>query len=144
MITRVKDFLRPYISYIPRRVDGPSWRQSFRVLGRYGCRPNTVFDVGVAYAAATVPHARNQVQLQKAIGEQLAERLVVPMLAAAALVIGVLNRFEVWAPDRWDAFVADSERLLEDATLDVQWPLPPAASPEPQSPRHPQEKPKRM
>ena len=49
MITRVKDFLRPYISYIPRRVDGPSWRQSFRVLGRYGCRPNTVFDVGVAY-----------------------------------------------------------------------------------------------
>ena len=61
-----------------------------------------------------------------------------------ALVIGVLNRFEVWAPDRWDAFVVDSERLLEDATLDVQWPLPPAAPPEPRPPGHAQEKPKRM
>ena len=61
-----------------------------------------------------------------------------------ALVIGVLNRFEVWAPDRWDAFVADSERLLEDATLDVQWPLPPAAPAEGRAPGHPQEKPKRL
>ncbi len=61
-----------------------------------------------------------------------------------ALVIGVLNRFEVWAPDRWDAFLADSERLLEDATLDVQWPLPPAAPEAPSLPGHPQEKPKRL
>lgn len=60
-----------------------------------------------------------------------------------ALVIGVLNRFEVWAPDRWDAFVADSERLLEDATLDVQWPLPPSAPPEASAPGHPQEKARR-
>ena len=60
-----------------------------------------------------------------------------------ALVIGVLNRFEVWAPDRWESFVADSERLLEDATLDVQWPLPPAPA-EPRAASHPQEKPKRM
>jgi len=50
----------------------------------------------------------------------------------------------VWAPDRWDAFVADSERLLEDATLDVQWPLPPAAPAEGRAPGHPQEKPKRL
>jgi MraZ protein len=60
-----------------------------------------------------------------------------------ALVIGVLNRFEVWAPDRWEAFVADSERLLEDATLDVQWPLPPSPPPEPSTPGHPQEKARR-
>ena len=26
-----------------------SWPQSFRVLDRYGFRPNTVFDIGVAY-----------------------------------------------------------------------------------------------
>lgn len=60
-----------------------------------------------------------------------------------ALVIGVLNRFEVWAPDRWEAFVADSERLLEDATLDVQWPLPPSAPGERPAAGHPQEKARR-
>jgi len=49
MLTELKDFLRPYISYMPRHVDVPSWRQSFRVLQHYGCRPNTVFDIGVAY-----------------------------------------------------------------------------------------------
>jgi MraZ protein len=65
-------------------------------------------------------------------------------LEREALVIGVLNRFEVWAPERWDAFVADSERLLEDATLDVQWPLPPAAPGDPRPSGLPQEKPKRM
>jgi MraZ protein len=61
-----------------------------------------------------------------------------------ALVIGVLNRFEVWAPERWDAFVAESERLLEDATLEVHWPLPPAPSGDAPAAAHPQEKPKRM
>jgi MraZ protein len=60
-----------------------------------------------------------------------------------ALVIGVLSRFEVWAPDRWDSFVADSERLLEDATLDVQWPLPPPAFGERPTPGNPQEKARR-
>src|SRR5258708_14634465 len=48
-VSRLKDFLRPYISYIPRRTAAPSWQQSFRVLERYGFRPNTVFDIGVAY-----------------------------------------------------------------------------------------------
>jgi len=47
-------------------------------------------------------------------------------LAREATVVGVLNRFEVWAPTAWDAFVRESERLLEDASLDVQWPLPPS------------------
>jgi MraZ protein len=46
-----------------------------------------------------------------------------------ATVIGVLNRFEVWSPDAWSGFVRDSERLLDDVSLDVQWPLPPAVAP---------------
>jgi transcriptional regulator MraZ len=64
-------------------------------------------------------------------------------LEREALVIGVLTRFEVWAPERWEAFVAESEQILEDATLDVQWPLVPPAG-DPPARRHPQEKPKRM
>lgn len=48
-------------------------------------------------------------------------------LARDAVVVGVLNRFEVWAPDSWDSFLRESERLLDDASLDVQWPLPPPA-----------------
>jgi MraZ protein len=60
-----------------------------------------------------------------------------------ALVIGVLNRFELWAPDRWDAFVNESERLLEDATLDVPWPTSPSPSREAVRQNDPQEKPKR-
>ena len=47
-------------------------------------------------------------------------------LARDAVVIGVLNRFEVWAPEAWEGFVRESERLLDDASLDIQWPLPPA------------------
>ena len=34
---------------LPRRATAPSWRQSFRLLDRYGFRPNMVFDIGVAY-----------------------------------------------------------------------------------------------
>ncbi len=69
-------------------------------------------------------------------------------LALDVVVVGVLNRFEVWAPDAWDAFVRESERLLEDVTLDVQWPLPPQApsaeaSRAPSRPALPQPKPKR-
>jgi MraZ protein len=46
-----------------------------------------------------------------------------------AAVIGVLNRFEVWSPGAWSDFVRDSERLLDDVSLDIQWPLAPAPSP---------------
>jgi transcriptional regulator MraZ len=46
-------------------------------------------------------------------------------LTRDAVVIGVLNRFEVWAPETWDGFVRESERLLDDVSLDIQWPLPP-------------------
>jgi len=58
--------------------------------------------------------------------------LLPPALRAAAglgrdaVVVGVLNRFEVWSPEAWESFVRDSERLLDDVSLDIQWPLPPA------------------
>jgi len=47
-------------------------------------------------------------------------------LGREAVVVGVLNRIEIWAPETWDAFLRDSERLLDDVSLDVQWPVPPA------------------
>jgi MraZ protein len=67
-------------------------------------------------------------------------------LGPQAIVVGVLNRFEVWAPDAWDSFLRESERLLEDASLDVQWPVPPAPAPPSEGPpptAHPQRKPSR-
>ena len=78
--------------------------------------------------------------------------LLPPALRAAAglerdaVVIGVLNRFEVCAPEPWADFVRDSERLLEDVSLEVQLappPAPPAGVPGPpsrrrSSPRDPQ------
>jgi transcriptional regulator MraZ len=67
-------------------------------------------------------------------------------LRQEAVIIGVLNRFEVWSPERWSGFVEASERVLEDAALDVQWPLPPADPTPPTGVprrRHPQEKPSR-
>jgi MraZ protein len=51
-------------------------------------------------------------------------------LAREATVIGVLNRFEVWAPERWAAFLEGSERLLEDASLGVEWPSGPTPRPQ--------------
>jgi len=62
--------------------------------------------------------------------------LLPPALRAAsglgreATVVGVLNRFEVWAPDRWATFLEGSERLLEDVSLGVDWPLPPPPRPQ--------------
>ena len=69
-------------------------------------------------------------------------------LGREAVVVGVLNRIEVWSPEAWDGFLADAERLLDDAALDVQWPPTPAIgdpapSPGPSEPRRPQAKPKR-
>lgn len=48
-------------------------------------------------------------------------------LGAEAVVVGVLNRLEVWSPDAWQAFLHESERILEDVSLDVQWPPAPVA-----------------
>ena len=64
-------------------------------------------------------------------------------LAANVVVVGVLNRFEIWSPEAWSGFLADSERLLDDVSLDLQWPVP-ATPPSPLSgPPRPQAKPKR-
>jgi MraZ protein len=67
-------------------------------------------------------------------------------LGREAVVAGVLNRFEIWEPETWAGFLAESERVLEDMSLDVQWPLPPApGGPPPASRRgpRPQGKPNR-
>jgi MraZ protein len=65
-------------------------------------------------------------------------------LGREALLIGVLNRFEIWSPEAWDGFVRESERFLDDVTLDLQWPLPPQPPSEPPSaPPLPQAKPRR-
>ena len=75
-------------------------------------------------------------------------------LATAVVIVGVLNRFEIWAPEAWSSFLADSERLLDDVSMDLQWPLPattpalvkervPEARPSPSKLPRPQAKPKR-
>jgi MraZ protein len=57
-------------------------------------------------------------------------------LTRDAVVVGVLNRFEVWPPESWEAFVRESERLLDDISLDIQWPLPPTTTSDTASPPH--------
>ena len=69
-------------------------------------------------------------------------------LGQEAVVVGVLNRIELWAPAAWEGFLSEAERLLDDASLDVAWPpgAPPgvAGPPPGSSPgRRPQAKPKR-
>jgi MraZ protein len=51
-------------------------------------------------------------------------------IKAEVVVIGVLDRFEVWSPDRWDGFLRESEKLLDDMGSDVSWfaPLPSPAA----------------
>jgi MraZ protein len=73
-------------------------------------------------------------------------------LAGEVMAVGVLDRFELWPPEAWDDFLRDSERLLDDVALTVQWPgvpglAPSGPLPEPSAParpaRRPQEKPSR-
>jgi MraZ protein len=73
-------------------------------------------------------------------------------LARETVIVGVVDRFELWAPERWDDFLRDSERLLDDVALTVQWPAPSAAGAPlasahaggpPSAGRRPQEKPNR-
>lgn len=47
-------------------------------------------------------------------------------LATDVTVVGVLNRFEIWAPGAWSAFLRDSETLLDDTTLGTLWSPPPS------------------
>jgi MraZ protein len=80
--------------------------------------------------------------------------LPAPLRASAqlrqeAVVVGVLTRFEIWSPENWTSFVEESERLLEDVALDVQWPPPlgpgggPPATAAPSGRPRPQAKPNR-
>ncbi|HET8645097.1 MAG TPA: division/cell wall cluster transcriptional repressor MraZ, partial [Vicinamibacteria bacterium] len=46
-------------------------------------------------------------------------------LAGETVVVGVVDRFELWAPERWSDFLGESERLLDDVALAVQWPPAP-------------------
>jgi MraZ protein len=55
-------------------------------------------------------------------------------LGREAVVAGVLNRFEIWEPTAWSAFLADSERVLDDASLEIAWPPPVASDPVPGPP----------
>jgi MraZ protein len=65
-------------------------------------------------------------------------------LGREVMVVGVLNRFEVWPPEAWEAFLRESETLLDDVSLDLRWPPPPSAPPVPPSGLHrPQAKPNR-
>jgi MraZ protein len=43
-------------------------------------------------------------------------------LVRDVVVVGVLTRFELWAPAAWESFLHDSERLLDDVSLDAPWP----------------------
>ena len=77
-------------------------------------------------------------------------RILLPSVlrAAAALgtnvvIVGVLNRFEIWAPESWSGFLAESERLLDDVSTDLQWPVPASPPALPSNPPRPQAKPKR-
>jgi MraZ protein len=68
-------------------------------------------------------------------------------LSREAIVVGVLDRIEIWAPGHWDAFLRDSERLLDDVSLGVPWPGVPTPPASPEAPRsgarRPQAKPNR-
>jgi len=48
-------------------------------------------------------------------------------LEREAVVVGAIGRFEIWAPEAWDAFVRESEALLDDVSLELDWPLPAVA-----------------
>jgi MraZ protein len=68
-------------------------------------------------------------------------------LTREAVLVGVLNRIEVWEPEAWAGFLRESERVLDDVSLEVQWPVPPAppavTGSSPSRGARPQAKPKR-
>lgn len=109
--------------------------------------------------AALPPFAKTVKALSRLLASQAVEcpldvqgRILLPAtlragarLGREAVVAGVLGRFEIWDPEAWATFLAESERVLDDASLDLPWP-PPALPGAPQAvraPRRPQGKPNR-
>jgi MraZ protein len=69
-------------------------------------------------------------------------------LRQEVVVVGVLSRIELWAPDAWTTFLSDAERLLDDVSMDLPWspgapPQPPGLPATPSATVRPQAKPKR-
>jgi MraZ protein len=89
---------------------------------------------------AMPPFAKSTRALARRLASQAADcaldvqgRILLPPVLRQGLsldrdvvVVGVLERFEIWAPDTWKSFLSESEQLLDDASLDVAWPVPPA------------------
>jgi MraZ protein len=50
-------------------------------------------------------------------------------ISREAVVVGALNRFEIWAPEAWDGFMRDAELLLDEAAIDLAWPVAPPPFP---------------
>lgn len=51
-----------------------------------------------------------------------------------AVVVGVLNRFEIWSPPAWDTFLRASENFLDTVSLGIQWPPVPCPPDTPPTP----------
>jgi MraZ protein len=45
-------------------------------------------------------------------------------LGRETVIVGVLNRFEIWSPEAWTAFLRDSDHFLEDLSSEL-WPASP-------------------
>lgn len=90
----------------------PAFNKSARALTRHLASRAADCELDVQGRILLPPHLRQQAGLER-----------------DATVVGVLNRFEVWAPATWERFLRESERLLDDASLDIQWPAQPAPAP---------------
>ncbi|MCU0241077.1 MAG: division/cell wall cluster transcriptional repressor MraZ [Vicinamibacteria bacterium] len=44
------------------------------------------------------------------------------------VMIGALNRLEIWSPATWAGFLSEAETLLNNASFDFSWPLPPSST----------------
>ncbi|HYM01656.1 MAG TPA: FkbM family methyltransferase [Stellaceae bacterium] len=57
LATQAKHALRPFEPYLPKRAVAPAPERTFKVLDRYGFRPETVFDIGVGFGTYWLYHA---------------------------------------------------------------------------------------
>ncbi len=90
----------------------PAFNKSARALTRHLASRAADCELDVQGRILLPPQLRQQAGLER-----------------EATIVGVLNRFEVWAPATWERFLRESERLLDDASLDIQWPAQPNPQP---------------